>query len=169
MNDFLRKHYFPKGLTLGSLGLYTRVLGNDRQLPSAYVELIDVDGTVISISNCIDFKVSTLVGSVYGSFSCNLANASSWNLLGATEKMKLDPDLRRRIKIYYGQKIGSGYVYENIFVGIPTTRPESYTFAQSDSITISGYTEGYLLTKIDGTYITDTYTGTSKDLVGYWI
>jgi hypothetical protein len=168
MSDFGRIDYLPFILGLVNVELSQKVTVGGLQKPAAYVEIIDTDSTVISISTCTEFKVTSGIGDIYGKFSCTLDKGSSWNLLGATEKLKLEPDLRRRVKIYYGQRLSTGFNYELVFEGIPMLKPESYRTGAEDKITIEGFNLCYILSKLDGVYETSNYTGNSLDLIEYW-
>ena len=169
MSDFYRYYDIDMGVQIVISDLLSRITEESLQKPSAYIEIIDTDDTVISISTCTDFRVSTSIGDGYGEFNCTLKSGSSWNLLGAAEKLKMEPDLRRRVNIYYGQLIEGSYIYEQIFTGIPFFRPESYQHGSLDQIVLRGYSPCWILNRTDGAYSSPNFTGTSKELIEYWL
>jgi len=149
--------------------LENRALNEVRQVPYAYMEVVDTDGTVIDITTCTEFRVTHAIGDMYGSFNASIVRSSSWNELGSLEVLKTRPDIRRRVKLYVGQKIGSVYKSELIFIGIPIFRPESYQHGSSDRFSMRGYGLGYLMSKLDGEYSEDYFSGTSQELINYWM
>jgi len=169
MNDTYRINNLDTVLNIVDPDLENRILSEIRQVPYAYMEVIDTDGTVIDITTCTEFRASHAIGDVYGSFNATITRSSSWNDLGSLEVLKTRPDLRRRVKFYVGQKFGSTYTSELIYIGIPIFRPESYKHGSSDSFSMRGYGLGYLMSKLDGEYSEDYFTGTSKDLINYWM
>jgi hypothetical protein len=149
--------------------LKNRIINEVLHKPTAYIEVIDVDGSIVTLASCTRFNISLDRDDIMGSFSCTIAKAQDWNPRNAAYLNLFNVDKRKRIKIYYGQNISGTITYVKIFTGIITKKPETYSFGGSDYITLSGSNLGYLLSRLAGTYITPTFTGTSKTLLEYWL
>lgn len=159
----------PIELRLIHTELKNRIINEVLHKPKAYIEIIDTDSSIVTLATCTRFNISLDRDDIMGSFSCTIAKAQEWNPRNAAYLNLFDVDKRKRIKIYYGQNISGTITYVKIFTGIIIKKPETYSFGGSDYITLSGSSLGYLLHRLAGTYITSTFTGTSKTLLEYWL
>lgn len=164
-----RLYNLPIELRVIHSGLQNRIMKEVHQKPMAYVEFVDVDGSIITLSTCTRFTVTQSRSEILGSFSCTIAHAGDWNPRSSLYSSLFDIDKRKRIRIYYGQNIDGVDVYVKIFTGIVTKKPETYSSGGSNYITLSGSNLGYLLQRLEGTYAYSGFTGRSKKLLEYWL
>ena len=137
-------------------------------MPVAKVEIVDTDSTVYELTSCREFSISLKRETPMAEFNMVLEKASVWNIRTAAYLDLLKPDIRKRIKIYFGQVISGSITYVQMFTGIPMSIPETYKYGDTDMLSISGRNLAQLLLRTAGTYSSTQYTGTSKDLIEYW-
>ena len=159
----------PTEIKLINSTLKTRMMSGKYHQPIAYVEIVDTDSSVTTLTTCTNFSVTKKRDNILGNFSCTIVNAQDWNPREADYLGLLTLDKRKIVNIYYGQIIDGTSHYVKIFSGIPTQKPETYKLGSSDFITLRGVSLGYWLQKLDGSYSNNTFTGASKDLLKYWL
>jgi|GEM_PF-7013323 len=159
----------PTEIRLINSTLKNRIINGKYHQPIAYVEIVDTDSSVTNLVTCTNFSVSKRRDDILGSFSCTISQASDWNPRSSDHLDLLSLDKRKIINIYYGQVIDGTNHYVKIFTGIANRKPETYRFGTSDFITLRGVSLGYWLEKLAGSYSSNTFTGTSKDLLKYWL
>jgi hypothetical protein len=134
------------------------------------VELIDTDDSATTLASCSNFNITLTKGNLVDRFSCTVRQGIVYNPRTEDYSDLLSIDKRKRINIYFGHDFSGTIRYERIFTGFMLENPEFYRFGQDDNIQIRGTGLGYLLDKSEGDYTYDlTYTGTSKDLIEYWL
>lgn len=163
-----RLYNLPVELRLIHTDLKNRVISESYQKPRAYVEIVDTDSSITTLATCMKFNIVQSRDDISGHFSCTIAKARDWNPRSSDYENLFNIDKRKRIRIYYGQNISGTNTYVKIFTGIITEKPETYSFGGSDYITLRGWSLGYLLHRLAGTYINPIFTGTSKTLLEYW-
>ena len=159
----------PVELRLINSTLKNRIINGKYHQPIAYVEIVDTDSSVTTLTTCTNFSVSKKRDDILGDFSCTIAQAQDWNPRSSEHPDLLTLDKRKIINIYYGQAIAGVNHYVKIFTGISTQKPETYKFGTSDFITLRGSSLGYWLQKLAGSYSRNTFTGASKELLEYWL
>lgn len=150
-------------------GLKTLMLEGLHHKPAAYVEIVNADETTVTLATCTRFSVTHSRDEILEGFSCTIAKAREWNPRSDDYANLFAIDKRKRIRIFYGQNIGGTVYYVKIFTGIITKKPETYSFGGADRITLSGKSLGYLLQREQGTYVNESFCGTSKELLEYWL
>lgn len=148
--------------------LKTRVVSEVYHTPRAYVQIEDTDSSLTTMASCSEFRVTISRDLLGGEFSCTIQQADIWNPRTSSYENLLNPDKRKRVHIYYGQKVSGSLHYVKVFTGIAIQKPESYSFGGGNIIRLRGYGLSHLLYKMSGAYATPTFTGTSKSLIEYW-
>ena len=148
---------------------YTSILTGVNHKPRAYVEIVDTDSSLTTLSTCTGFNITIDRDDLMGSFSCNIVKARDWNPRASDYADLFETDKRKRINIYFAQNVGGTFDYLKVFTGIMTSKPESYAFGGSDLIGLSGSSLAYLLLKREGTFSGANLYGPSKELLQYWL
>lgn len=164
-----KEYHISLELKLSNAILTNRILNELHHIPRAFVTIEDTDTSITTLLTCREFTTSVSRDSLLGNFTCTLFKARDWNPRTTEYLNLLNPDKRKRVRIYYGEVIGGTFRYVKVFTGVPTGKPETYSYRGSDDIILKGQSLGYLLHKDEGTYTTPTYTGTSKNLMGYFL
>lgn len=163
-----RYYYLTAESKVISKGYIDSVIGGIQYMPVAKVEIIDVDSTTYELSSCTSFNISLRRETPLAEFNIEIEQAIKWNPRTTDYVDLLSPDLRKRIKIYFGQKISGEVQYVLMMTGVMIKAPETYSHGSSDIIKIKGNNLAYLLLREVGTYSTSQFTGSSKTLVQYW-
>lgn len=163
-----RYYYLTAESKVISKGYIDSVIGGIQYMPVAKVEIIDVDSTTYELSSCTSFNISLRRETPLAEFNIEIEQAIKWNPRTTDYVDLLFPDLRKRIKIYFGQVISGEVQYVLMMTGVMIKAPETYSHGSSDIIKIKGNNLGYLLLREVGTYSTSQFTGSSKTLVQYW-
>jgi len=165
----MAESYFGIELKIVDPIFKNRILLDVLHKPTAYIQITDLNSDIYTLATCTSFSVTHDLNSVQEGFSCTIDAANIWNPRTTDYLNLLDIDIGKRIEIYYGQYLESGFQYIKIFTGILTENPESYSFGNSNEIRLSGKSLAYLLDRTDGSFTTATYSGGSKQLVEYWL
>lgn len=163
-----RNYYLPDELKVMNENLLDQIVEGIVNMPVAKVEIIDIDSTTYELTSCTGFSITLNRETPLSEFSATIDQADLWNIRTSDYANLLKPDVRKRIKIYFGQVIDGSLTYVLMFTGIPTAMPESYKRESSILINIGGKNLAHLLHRQAGTYSSTIYSGTSKELIEYW-
>ncbi len=163
-----RNYYLPIELKVIHKNFINQIVEEVINMPVAKVEIVDIDETVYELTSCSGFSISLKRDTPLSEFTVSLDQANLWNIRTTDYTDLLKPDVRKRIKIYFGQTIDGEIEYVQMFTGIPIAMPESYKHGNTIMISIAGKNLAHLLHREVGTYSSTVYSGTSKELIEYW-
>jgi len=165
--------YYPGLTELGGMvslklqQLIDAVEAGKRLIPIAKMEVEDTEtGQITTITDVLNFSVSSSSEPSADSFSVSIANVEKWSPRGSQYADLLIASQERRVRLFGGYRLDGVDYYIPFFEGVPA-QDQLYIGGRSRTVLIRGYGKERLLLKTNG--YRAAYYGYAKDLVKWYL